>query len=66
MKKRGVDKDIVILLISTLITVTSWIGFEVYRAYVKVNTTAEVEKSLQQVNPVLNRELFGKLRDLQK
>lgn len=66
MKKRGVDKDLVILLISTLITVASWVGFEVYRAYVKVSMTAEVEKSLQQIDPVLNADLFSKLKDLQQ
>jgi hypothetical protein len=66
MKKKGFDKDIIVLLISTLITVASWVGFEVYRAYAKVNIATEVEKNLQEVDPKLQKDLFTKLKALNK
>jgi hypothetical protein len=62
MKKRGLDKDIVVLLVSTLITVVSWVGFEVYRAYVKVEVPENIEKNLTELDPVLNKEFFVKLK----
>ena len=61
MKKRRIDKDIVVLLISTLITVATWVGLEVYRAYVKVGVTAEVEKHLKPMDPTLNVKVFEQL-----
>jgi hypothetical protein len=66
MKKKGFDKDIIVLLISTLITVASWVGFEVYRAYAKVNIATEVEKNLQDIDPKLQKDLFTKLKALNK
>ena len=50
-----------VLLISTLITVASWVGFEVYRAYVKVAVSPDVEKHLEIINPTLNKDVFIKL-----
>ena len=64
MKKRGIDKDIVVLLISTLLTVASWVGFEVYRAYSKVSVSPEVEKHLQSIDPTLNPHVFDSLEKL--
>ncbi len=64
MKKRGIDRDIVVLLISTLITVASWVGFEVYRAYVKVVVSAQTTKHLQMIDPTLNKDVFTKLENL--
>ena len=64
MKKRGIDRDIVVLLISTLITVASWVGFEVYRAYVKVVVSAPTTKHLQMIDPTLNKDVFTKLENL--
>jgi hypothetical protein len=61
MKKKGIDRDVVVLLISTLITIASWVGFEVYRAYVKVAVPTEVEKHLETISPNLNKNVFTKL-----
>ena len=64
MKKKGIDREVVVLLISTLITIASWVGFEVYRAYVKVKIPADVEKHLEQINPNLNTNVFTELEKL--
>lgn len=64
MKKRGIDREVVVLLISTLITIASWVGFEVYRAYVKVKVPADVEKHLEQINPNLKTDVFTELEIL--
>jgi hypothetical protein len=64
MKKRGIDREVVVLLISTLITIASWVGFEVYRAYVKVKVPADVEKHLEQIDPNLKTDVFTELEIL--
>jgi hypothetical protein len=65
MRKRRISKDVVILLTSTVVTLASWIGFEVYRAYIQITIEPQVEKHLQQIDPSLNTELFSKLELLQ-
>jgi hypothetical protein len=64
VRKKGIDRDIMVLLISTLITLASWVGFEVYRAYVKVVVPTEVEKHLEIINPTLNKDVFIKLEQI--
>ena len=63
MKKKGLDRDIVVLLISTLITVASWVGFEVYRAYVKTTATPEVEEHLRELDPTLNKGVLNQIKE---
>jgi hypothetical protein len=64
VKKKGIDREIMVLLISTLITIASWVGFEVYRAYVKVVVPTDVEKHLETINPTLNKDVFTKLEKM--
>ncbi len=64
MKKKGIDREVVVLLISTLITIASWVGFEVYRAYVKIKVPADIEKHLEQINPNLKTDVFTELEIL--
>jgi hypothetical protein len=61
MKKKGIDKDLILLLITTLVTVVVWVGFEVYRAYTQVVIPTGLEKHLQPLSPTLRTEVFGKL-----
>lgn len=64
MRKKGIDRDIVVLLISTLLTVASWVGFEVYRAYLRVVVPKEVQAHLVTIDPTLNVNVFNQLEDL--
>jgi len=58
MSKRGADQDIVVLLISTLITLASWVGFEVYRAYSQVPVPQGLERHLQPLDPTLSTNVL--------
>jgi hypothetical protein len=61
MKKRGIDKDMIFLLVTALIAVASWVGFEVYRAYLKVNIPTGVEKYMTVLDTSLNTQVLDKL-----
>src|SRR3989344_1851119 len=37
MRKSKIDRDIVVILIMTLVTISAWVGFETYRAYTRSN-----------------------------
>jgi hypothetical protein len=63
MKRKKIDRDIIVLLISTLVTVASWVGFEVYRTYTQSKIDPSVEKYLQEFDPTLNTGLFSKLEE---
>jgi hypothetical protein len=65
MKKSRIDRNVVVLLITTLITMGSWVGFEVYRAYTENKVEPEVEKHLQQFDSTLKTEIFSKLEQLE-
>ena len=64
MRRKRIDRDIVVLLITTLITIGSWVGFEVYRAYVKVTVPTQIEKYLEVIDPTLNQKVFTDLENL--
>ena len=61
MKKNKIDRDIVVVLIMTLITISAWIGFEVYRAYSLVNIPPVLSKQLMELSPKLDMNVLGKL-----
>jgi hypothetical protein len=63
MRKKKIDRDVIVLLISTLVTIASWIGFEVYRAYTQVKVDPQVEKYLGQIDPTLKTDIFSKLEE---
>lgn len=61
MRKKRFDKDIVLLLITTVITLASWIGFEVYHAYIKIDPVTGAERHLTPINAKLNIQVLEKL-----
>ena len=61
MNRRRIDKDIVVLLISTLVTVATWVGFEVYRAYTRVQVPEGVESLLAPLTPTLDIQVLDAL-----
>jgi len=62
MKKNRLDRDIVIVLVATLITITTWVGLEVYIAYHKQETPVVEEKYLQQFEPTLDTDVLNQLQ----
>lgn len=61
MRKRGIDKDLVLILTTTLITVAAWVGFEVYRAYTRVKVPEGLERYLEPIDPTLSVQTLDKL-----
>jgi hypothetical protein len=61
MKKKRLYKDVIFLLASFLITAVVWVGFEIYRAYVKSETPEGVEKYLEGLDPKLDPGILLKL-----
>jgi hypothetical protein len=65
MKKQRLDKDIITILISTLITLVVWVGVEVYHAYAQLDVPPGVDKHLQPMDTSLNTGVFDKLKERQ-
>lgn len=65
MKRNGIDRGVVLLLVCTLITVIAWVGFEVYRAFREVEVPEGVEKHLQGMDPTLKITVLDKLEELE-
>jgi len=61
MRKSQLDRDIVTVLVATLITVVCWVGFEVYRAYNHRQVPEVVQKYLQEFDPKLDTTVLDKL-----
>lgn len=53
MKKLQLGKDALILSILTLITVLTWIGFDVYRALTKTEIPKVLKRQIAPLNPKL-------------
>jgi len=66
MRKKGIDRDLVIVLTTTLITLATWVGFEVYRAYTKVTIPEVLQKHLQPLNPTLDTKVLDQLEQRDK
>ena len=65
MPRKHLDRDIVMLLVFTLITLVSWVGFEVYRAFTKVQIPEVSAKYLVPLNPTLNTQVLTVLETKQ-
>lgn len=61
MRKNQFDRDIVIILVATLITLIAWAGFSIYQAYVKHDTPEGMDKYLQEFDPKLDLNVLDKL-----
>lgn len=61
MRRRQLDRDIVILLLTTLLMVSTWVGFEVYRAYIKINIPTDIEEFLKPIDPTIDKVFLDKL-----
>lgn len=66
MRKKSIDRDLIIVLTSTLITLATWVGFEVYRAYTKVTIPEVLQKHLLPLNPTLNTQVLDQLEQRDK
>lgn len=58
-RSNRISNDLVWILASTCITISVWIGFEVYRAYFKPTIPEDVERYLTPLSPVLDEDFLG-------
>ena len=61
MRKSKIDRDIVVILIMTLVTISAWVGFETYRAYTRSNIPPVLAKQLLELSPQLDMNTLGRL-----
>jgi hypothetical protein len=62
MKKRYWNRDLLILSILTVITVFSWVTFEVYRALTQVEIPAVLKQQIEPLNPTIQTEIIQGLK----
>jgi hypothetical protein len=62
MKNKRIDRDILVLLISTLITIVVWVGVETYRAFVRTDLPEGVEKHIKEFDTSIDLSVFDKLK----
>ncbi|KKU63897.1 MAG: hypothetical protein UX87_C0015G0002 [Candidatus Amesbacteria bacterium GW2011_GWA1_47_16] len=64
MKKSNLGKELVLLLATTLLTMASWVGFEIYRAYTNTDLPPGVEQHLESFDPILKTEVLSTLEQM--
>lgn len=60
---RNLNRDLLKLAILTLITVMTWAGFDIYRAFHQVEIPQVLKRQIQPLNPQLDKKI---LEDLQE
>lgn len=58
---RNFKRDLFYLSIMTLLTVLTWLGFDVYRAYHRVQIPQVLKKQIQPLDPQLDTQVLGSL-----
>lgn len=62
MKKTRIPREILLLAIFTAITVFTWIGLDVYRAFSKKETLKIIESQLKPLDPNLDSQVIEDLK----
>lgn len=60
---RNLNRDLLNLSIMTLITVITWAGFDIYRAYNKVEIPQVLQRQILPLDPKLDREVLAGLKE---
>lgn len=61
-KTHSYDRDIVALLVITLVTLSSWVGFEVYRSFTSFNIPDVSARLMRPLDPSLNTAVLSALK----
>ena len=61
MRKNKTDRQVVVVLVMTLITLVAWVGFKVYWAYTRVDVSPVSDKQLLELSPALDIPVLEKL-----
>lgn len=57
------NRDLLNLSIMTLITVLTWAGFDVYRAFHQTEIPQVLERQIQPLDPQLEKEVLANLKE---
>lgn len=60
---RKLNRDLFNLSIMTLITVLTWAGFDVYRAFHQVEIPQVLKRQIEPLSPELDKEVFANLKE---
>ena len=63
MKKVKLGKNTLLISIISLLTIASWIGFEVYRIATKTTISPTVREQMSPLSPRINREVIDSLKE---
>ena len=61
MKKKRISRDILILVILSLITVVTWIGLDVYRIFTKGEELYVSPQQMEPLNPEIDQETLDQI-----
>lgn len=59
---KKLSRHVLYTAIITLITVLTWVGFTIYRAYTKTAVSPDVRKQLAPINPKLDTKIIDNLK----
>lgn len=62
MRRNKLDRDILVMLTFSLVTLMMWVGFEVYRTLTKKETKNDIQKYLQTIEPTINSNILDELK----
>lgn len=62
MKETRISREILLLAIFTTITVFTWIGLDVYRAFSKKETPEIIQSQLEPLDPNLDKQVIEDLK----
>lgn len=63
MKKKRLSKDILILVILSLITVLTWIGLDLHRIFSKQETPDVPSQQMELLNPEIDQEIINQISE---
>lgn len=61
--RKKINRDILVLSILTLITVLTWIAFDVYKALTKTTIPKVLEEQMRPLEPRIDRAKIEKLKE---
>ena len=61
MKKRRLSRDILVLVILSLITVMTWIALDIHRIFFKEEEVHVPPEQMEALNPEIDQEIIDKI-----
>lgn len=62
MRKNSLDRDILVMLTFSLVTLMVWVGFEIYHTITQKDIQNDVTKYLNIIEPTINTNILDELK----